>query len=61
MKFRINVTVEVEREDGKPATREELAKLIEQAIEDADPGTIETDDEATYEVQEWEAKTWNPN
>lgn len=60
MKFYINLKVELERADGKPAKREELAQAILDIIADADPGVIETDDEASYSVEGWEVKEWRP-
>lgn len=60
MKFYINLKVELERADGKPAKREELAKALLDIIADADPGVIETDDEANYSVEGWEVKEWRP-
>lgn len=53
--FVFKVTVEVERTEGKFASRDEIAEKIVEAIEDADPGQIDTDDGAVYEIVSFEA------
>jgi hypothetical protein len=45
------VTVEVCHVRGKFASNEELAEKLKEEIEQADPGTIDTDSEAEYAVE----------
>ena len=44
------VTVEVSHVTGKFASNEELAEKLKEEIEGADPGSIDTDNEAEYTV-----------
>lgn len=60
MKFHFNLTVEVAREKGKPASKDEIAKAILDLIEDADPGELFTDEEAKYAIETWNVKEWRP-
>jgi len=53
MQFIFVVNVEIEREQGKFASRDELAQELEQAIADADPGTIEGDNGGEYSISSW--------
>lgn len=50
MKFRFQVEIEVERIEGKFATRDELGEQLLEAIESADPGSVEGDNGGQYEV-----------
>jgi hypothetical protein len=52
--FVFQVTVEVERTEGKFASRDEIAEKIAETISDADPGQIDTDDGAVYEIVSFE-------
>lgn len=50
--FTFTVEVTLERESGKFVSRDEMADQLEQAIQDADPGTVDVD-ETTYNVTDW--------
>lgn len=54
MKFLITLEVEVSREQGKFASRDEIEEKITEAINDANPSTLDTDNEATYTIDSWE-------
>lgn len=54
MKFKFTVEVEVERTQGKFATRDELSTLIGEALEGANPETLDGENEGQYEVQSWD-------
>lgn len=56
MRFRFEVEVEVEREQGKFMSRDECAEQLREAIEGADPGSVDggADGDSTYSVVEWE-------
>lgn len=56
-KFTFTVTVELEREEGKFASREEMADAIREWLEGADEGSIYglgADGESTYATASWE-------
>lgn len=53
MNLSFTVSVTVERETGKFASREELGNAISEALEEADPSSIDTDNDATYTTTEW--------
>lgn len=53
MRFEITVTVEAERTEGKFAARDDLLTQIIEAIESADPGTLEGENGGQYETVEW--------
>jgi len=53
MQFTIKVNVNVERTEGKFATRDEIEAQIVEAIESADPGTFEGENGGQYEVNDW--------
>jgi hypothetical protein len=53
MTFTFTVTVEVERTQGKFATREELAEQIISELEGANPGTLEGENGGEYEVSDF--------
>jgi hypothetical protein len=58
VRYRIVVEVEVERESGKFAPRDEVHDAIVSAILDADPGSIDgvgADGDSVYNVTEWNA------
>jgi hypothetical protein len=48
------VTVEVEREEGRFASRDELQEQIVEALESADPQTVEGGNGGVYNVVTWE-------
>jgi hypothetical protein len=57
--FKFTVTVELERESGKFASRDEMAEAIRDEIEGADPGSvygIGADGESSYTVNSWEVE-----
>jgi hypothetical protein len=55
--FTFTVTVELERESGKFAGRDEMAEQIRDALEGADPGSVDgigADGDSTYTVNAWD-------
>jgi hypothetical protein len=54
MRFRFIVDVEVEREEGLFASREDLGEQMREEIEGADPGSLEGENGGTYSTVEWE-------
>jgi hypothetical protein len=54
MKFTFTVDVELNRTEGKFATREEMAEQIMEAIDDANPNDLVGDNDGQYEVVSWE-------
>jgi hypothetical protein len=50
MRFVFQVEIEVERTEGKFASRDELSEQLAEAIESADPGSVEGDNGGQYEV-----------
>jgi hypothetical protein len=53
MRFNFIVEVEVERIEGKFASRDELSDQIIGALEDADPGDLEGDNGGQYNIISW--------
>jgi hypothetical protein len=56
MKFTFTVEVEVQRESGKFAARDEIEEQLREEIEGANPGSVDgvgADGDTTYEVIEW--------
>jgi hypothetical protein len=56
VRFTYTVEVEVERVEGKFASRDEVAEQLQEALEGADPGSIDgigADGTSGYEVQSW--------
>lgn len=53
MRFVFEVAVEVERTEGKFASRDEIGDVILDALESADPGSYEGDEGGQYEGVEW--------
>lgn len=56
-KFTITVEVEVERLEGKFASRDEMAEAIIEAIDGANPYDLSglgADGDSTYDVTNWE-------
>jgi hypothetical protein len=57
MRFEFKVSVEVERESGKFASRDEIAEELRTALADADPGQVSgvgADGDSYYNTIEWE-------
>jgi hypothetical protein len=54
MRFMFMVEAETDRIEGKFASRDEIGGQISEAIESADPGSIDTDEGAQYETTSWE-------
>jgi hypothetical protein len=54
MRYVLSVTVEVERNEGKFATRDEIGEQIAEAITDADPGELYGENGGQYTVTTWE-------
>jgi len=59
MRFTFTVEVEVERNEGKFASRDEVGDLLIEEIESADPSFLSCEDGGEYEVVAWEI-TENP-
>jgi hypothetical protein len=56
VRFTYTVEVEVERVEGKFASRDEVAEQLQEALESADPGSIDgigSDGTSGYEVTSW--------
>ena len=54
MRYNFTADVEVERAEGKFATREEIGELIRVALEGADPGELQGENGGNYVVTSWE-------
>jgi hypothetical protein len=57
MKFSFTVEVEVERVQGKFASRDEILEQLQEVVEGADPGSVDgvgADGDSEYEVVNWE-------
>lgn len=55
-RFTFTVSVELSRESGKFAGRDEMAEALRDAIESADPGSVDgigADGDSTYNVDDW--------
>jgi hypothetical protein len=57
MRYVFLVTVEVERSEGKFATRDEIGEQIAEALTDADPGDLTGENGGAYTVTMWEVAT----
>lgn len=58
-KFTFTVEVEVERTEGKFASRDEMSEAIIDNVRDSDPGELYglgADGASTYEVTSWEVE-----
>jgi hypothetical protein len=51
--FTFAVEVTLDREQGKFVSREEMAEQLAEALQDADPGSVDVD-ESTYSVSSWD-------
>lgn len=56
MQFTFTVSVELERSEGKFASRDELSEQIIESISSADPGSLYGDNGGIYEVVDWEVE-----
>jgi hypothetical protein len=56
MDFTVTVNVSVERTEGKFATKEELREQIMEAIEAADPQTLEGENGGQYSITTWDVE-----
>ncbi len=56
MELEFTVRVEVERQQGKFAGRDELEEQLRDALESADPGQLEGENGGEYEVTLWEVE-----
>jgi hypothetical protein len=54
MQFEFTVSAEVERSEGKFASRDELAEQILEAIDNANPGDLTGDAGGSYSVDTWD-------
>lgn len=54
MRFTYTVTVEVQRTEGKFASRDEISEQIREALEAADPQQYDGENGGMYETVEWE-------
>lgn len=57
MRFKLTVEIEVERIEGKFASRDEIEEQLIEALESADPGSVDgvgADGASTYETVAWE-------
>lgn len=55
--FKFMVTVELERSEGKFASRDEMAEQLESALIEADPGSLDgmgAEGTSCYDVVNWE-------
>lgn len=53
VRFVFQVAVEIERTEGKFATRDEISSEIVEALEGADIGTFVGENDGQYEVTDW--------
>lgn len=54
MRFNFAIEVEVERTEGKFASKDELQEQIQEWLEQANQGTLEGENGGQYEVTEWD-------
>jgi hypothetical protein len=54
MRYNFTVNVEVERAEGKFATRDEIGELIRQSLDEADPGEMQGENGGNYVVTTWD-------
>jgi hypothetical protein len=57
MHFTITVEVDIQRIQGKFASKDEMEAQIIDAIESANPDSLTGDNEGEYEVTNWEVTT----
>lgn len=56
MRFDFLVSVEVERTEGKFASREDLAGQLLEELEGANPDSLTGDNDGEYEVTSWDVQ-----
>lgn len=56
MNFTFMVTVDVSRQQGKFASRDDISEKIKEALDDANPGDIEGENGGEYTVDTWEVE-----
>lgn len=58
-KFKFTVSVELEREQGKFMSRDEMEEQLLEALESADPGEINggADGDSAYSVIDWDVSS----
>lgn len=56
MEFVLQVTANLERESGRYATRVELGQLLMEALDDANPSSLDTEADAVYDVVDWQVE-----
>lgn len=56
MHFEFKVVVDVERDEGKFASREDLSTQIQESIESADPGSIEGENGGQFSTVTWDVE-----
>lgn len=56
MKITLIVEVELRHTQGKFASKEDLTEKLIEEVEGSDPGTVESDDGAEYEVDSFEVR-----
>jgi hypothetical protein len=56
MRFTFTVEVEISRQQGKFATRDEMADQIREAIEGADPQSLQGESDGEYNVDSWDVQ-----
>jgi hypothetical protein len=54
MRFQFMVEVEVEREEGKFASREDIGGQLAEELEGANPDQLTGENDGTYTVIDWE-------
>jgi len=54
MEFEFKVRVSVERDEGLFASRADLGEQLEDALEEANPDSLEGENGGQYSVVEWE-------
>ena len=57
MNFTFTVNVQLDRAQGKFATRDEMETQLVEALEGANPEELEGENEGQYTVVEWEVST----
>ena len=54
MRFTFVVDIEVERQRGKFATRDEISNFLQEALEGADPGDYQGENDGEYGITSWD-------
>jgi hypothetical protein len=53
MHFDFHISVDVERTEGKFASRDEMEEQVREALEGADPGQLDGENGGMYETTDW--------